>query len=137
MRKTSPPRCSAPALGPLRLDVSKGEARAYLLMTAQTVLASHWRRRLGQPVTFLDPATDLELLSDSPAAENLGTRTHSRWREFSQRSRNAIAGSSTPLPRGVFDQGSGRHHGHSVANAKVLQHRALRMAAKLAAEVEQ
>jgi hypothetical protein len=32
------------ALKPLRLAVSKGEVRAYLLLTARTVLASHWRR---------------------------------------------------------------------------------------------
>ena len=31
------------ALRPLRLDVSKREVRSYLLTTAQTVLASHWR----------------------------------------------------------------------------------------------
>src|SRR5947207_15681082 len=36
------------ALRPLRLSASKAEVRAYLLVTAQTVLASHWRRRLGQ-----------------------------------------------------------------------------------------
>src|SRR5580693_7890948 len=47
------------ALGPLRLDSSKGEVRAYLLITAQTVLASHWRRTLGLPVTSIDPQTDL------------------------------------------------------------------------------
>src|SRR5580700_8160289 len=35
------------ALGPLKLTSSKGEVRSYLLTTAQTVLASHWRRTLG------------------------------------------------------------------------------------------
>ena len=38
---------SKAALGPLRLTASKGEVRAYLLATARTVLASHWRRRAG------------------------------------------------------------------------------------------
>src|ERR1700722_15119073 len=38
------------ALGPLKLASSKGEVRSYLLTTAQTVLASHWRRTLGAPV---------------------------------------------------------------------------------------
>ena len=126
------------ALGPLRLDVSKGEARAYLLMTAQTVLASHWRRRLGQPVTFLDPATDLELLSDSPAAESLGSNGSQRVARNSaalpERYRRILElrfleASSIKEAAGIMDI--------SVANAKVLQHRALRMAAKLAAEVEQ
>src|ERR1700680_4965685 len=52
------------ALGPLRLDVSKGEVRSYLLTTAQTVLASHWRRTLGAPLTFVDPVTDLDSLAE-------------------------------------------------------------------------
>src|SRR5580704_10370843 len=43
------------ALGPLRLASSKGEVRSYLLATARTVLASHWRRRLGLSVTSIDP----------------------------------------------------------------------------------
>src|SRR5690242_1440101 len=43
------------ALPPLRLSASKGEVQAYLLLTAKTVLAAHWRRRLGQPVTTIDP----------------------------------------------------------------------------------
>src|SRR5579872_5546579 len=47
------------ALGPIRLSSSKGEVRAYLLATARTVLASHWRRRLGFPVTLIDPDTDI------------------------------------------------------------------------------
>src|SRR5205807_251893 len=42
------------ALGPLRLTVSRGEVRAYLLRTAATVLASFWRRRLGVEVTSID-----------------------------------------------------------------------------------
>jgi hypothetical protein len=49
------------ALGPLRLASSKGEVRSYLLVTARTVLASHWRRQLGRPVTSIDPSADLAL----------------------------------------------------------------------------
>ena len=52
------------ALGPLRLASSKGEARSYLLVTAQTVLASHWRRCLGSPVTSIDPDSDLRFLAE-------------------------------------------------------------------------
>ena len=44
------------ALGPLKLASSKGEVRSYLLTTAQTVLASHWRRTLGTSVTSIDPS---------------------------------------------------------------------------------
>src|ERR1700730_7228508 len=46
------------ALGPLRLASSKGEVRSYLLVTARTVLATHWRRTLGLAVTSIDPEAD-------------------------------------------------------------------------------
>src|ERR1700729_2642926 len=52
------------AFGPLRLASSKGEVRAYLLVTARTVLASHWRRTLGVSVTSIDPDADLHFLAD-------------------------------------------------------------------------
>src|SRR6202030_1447316 len=50
------------ALGPLRLASSKGEVRSYLLVTAQTVLASHWRRHFGLAITTIDPESDLNAL---------------------------------------------------------------------------
>src|ERR1700677_1522627 len=56
------------ALGPLRLTASKGEVRAYLLATARTVLASHWRRRLGLEVTHIEPDADLSYLA-APAPD--------------------------------------------------------------------
>src|SRR3984885_6273630 len=57
------------ALGPLRLASSKGEGRSYLLSTARTVLASHWRRRLGSPVSSIDPDSDLGFLADRSAPD--------------------------------------------------------------------
>src|SRR5437588_5883863 len=36
------------ALGPLRTSASRPEVRSYLARTAQTVLASFWRQRLGR-----------------------------------------------------------------------------------------
>src|ERR1700733_6517035 len=50
------------ALGPLQLTASKGEVRSYLLVTAQTVLASHWRRTLGLAITSIDPESDINAL---------------------------------------------------------------------------
>ena len=58
------------ALGPLRLASSKGEVRSYLLTTAQTVLASHWRRTLGLPVTSIDPESDLASLAEPSKTED-------------------------------------------------------------------
>src|SRR5580658_7289652 len=41
------------ALPPLRLSASAPEIRAYLIVTAQTVLARHWKQRFGIEVTTL------------------------------------------------------------------------------------
>src|SRR5580704_4617338 len=56
------------ALGPLKLASSKGEVRSYLLTTAQTVLASHWRRTLGAPLSTVDPQSAMAALAEPPSA---------------------------------------------------------------------
>ena len=108
---------------------SKGEVRAYLLATARTVLASHWRRRLGLPVTSIDPDSDL--------------RTRPSRRALTAR-RGPIAGEAdTGRPAGSVSSDlelrfleacsikeAAQAMDVSVSNAKVLQHRALRMAAE-------
>jgi RNA polymerase sigma-70 factor (ECF subfamily) len=125
------------ALGPLRLASSKGEVRSYLLTTGQTVLASHWRRTLGAPVTTIDPESDMNSL-----AEPSGTEEPS---DAPQRARKILAA----LPdryRRILElrfleacsiKEAAQAMEVSVSNAKVLQHRALRMAAKAGLEVEQ
>ena len=125
------------AMGPLRLVASKGEVRSYLLMTARTVLASHWRDRLGHPVTSIDPERDAEFLADSgvpdpvsDAPERVGrllAALPERYRQilelrFLQASSIKEAAQAMNI---------------TVGNAKVLQHRALQMAAKLSTESDQ
>src|SRR5580692_1410280 len=124
------------ALGPLRLDSSRGEVRAYLLITAQTVLASHWRRSLGLPVTSIDPQTDMHAF-----VEPTTTDDHS---DAPQRAGKVLAA----LPdryRRILElrfleactiKEAAQAMSISVSNAKVLQHRALRMAAKAGLEME-
>src|ERR1700727_199294 len=125
------------ALGPLRLASSKGEVRSYLLTTAQTVLASHWRRTLGLPVTSIDPESDLASLaepskteqpSDAPQrAARILTSLPDRYRRILElRFLEACTIKEAAQAMNV-----------SVSNAKVLQHRALRMAAKAGLELEQ
>ena len=41
-------------LRPLRTTATVGEVRAYLLATARTVLAAHWRRTFGREITAID-----------------------------------------------------------------------------------
>ena len=119
------------ALGPLRIASSKGEVRAYLLVTAKTVLASHWRRRLGLPVTSIDPEADSPHLAEPSGTEPRSDAPHrvgkilaalpDRYRRILElRFLEACSIKEAALAMGV-----------SLGNAKVLQHRALRMAANV------
>ena len=125
------------ALGPLRLASSKGEVRSYLLTTAQTVLASHWRRTLGLPVTSIDPESDLASLAEPSKTEDPS--------DAPQRAGKILA-SLPDRYRRILElrfleactiKEAAQAMNVSVSNAKVLQHRALRMAAKAGLELEQ
>jgi RNA polymerase sigma-70 factor (ECF subfamily) len=124
------------ALGPLRLASSKGEVRSYLLVTAQTVLASHWRRTLGVSVTSIDPESDLDALTEKGVPEEAG--------DAPQRAGKILAALPERYRRILelrfLEACSIKQAAHTmeitVSNAKVLQHRALRMAAKVGLEIE-
>jgi RNA polymerase sigma-70 factor (ECF subfamily) len=121
------------ALGPLRLSASRGEVRAYLLTTARTVLASHWRRRLGLDVTSIDPSIEFESL-DSPDPEgDAGLRAQRLLSALPAHYRRIL---ELRFLEGCSVKESAGALAISVANAKVLQHRALRMAARVAEELE-
>jgi RNA polymerase sigma factor (sigma-70 family) len=115
------------ALRPLRLTVSMGEVRAYLRATARTVLAAHWRTTLGREITTIEddipaPPESEESISTAPerVAELLDGLPDQYRRILELR---FLQGSSI--------KESAAEMGVSVANAKVLQHRALRLAAQL------
>jgi RNA polymerase sigma-70 factor (ECF subfamily) len=123
------------ALRPLRLPASAGEVRAYLYATARTVLAKYWQRRLGQPVT--------ELPADvAPADHGPGSAGPAPERKAEQEAERILAALPERYRRilqlrfldacSIAEAAAAM--GISVANAKVLQHRALRRAAGLAAE---
>jgi RNA polymerase sigma-70 factor (ECF subfamily) len=114
------------ALRPLRLTASRPEVRAYLARTAQTVLASYWRRRLGAEVTAIDVAAAERYLDDPPVESDAAGRAHQVLRELPERYRRIL---ELRFLQGLSIKESARAMGVSVANAKVLQHRALRMAA--------
>jgi RNA polymerase sigma factor (sigma-70 family) len=124
------------ALGPLRLASSKGEVRSYLLVTAQTVLASHWRRTLGVSVTSIDPESDLDALTEKGVPDEEG--------DAPQRAGKILAALPERYRRILelrFLEACSIKEAAStmeitVSNAKVLQHRALRMAAKVGLEIE-
>ena len=125
------------AMGPLRLAASKGEVRAYLLMTARTVLASHWRDRLGHPVTSIDPERDAQFLDDGGAAgavSDAPERVGRLLAALPERYRQIL---ELRFVQASSIKEAAQAMNITVGNAKVLQHRALQMAAKLSTESDQ
>lgn len=122
------------ALGPLRLTASKGEVRAYLLATARTVLASHWRRRLGLEVTHIDPDIEFEYMAAPAGDSRAGPRAKRILADLPEHYRRVL---ELRFLDGLSIKESASVLGTSVGNTKVLQHRALRMAARVAEELDQ
>jgi len=115
------------ALRPLRLTASAAEVRSYLRSTARTVLAAYWRETTGREITCIDldieaPPEAEESISTAPdrVAEVLEALpdNYRRILELRFLQTRSIKESAAEL-------------GVSVANAKVLQHRALRLAAQI------
>lgn len=114
------------ALRPLRLTASVAEVRAYLRATARTVLAAHWRETLGREITSIE---DIE---QPPESEDAISRAPQRVAHvldtLSDRYRTIL---ELRFLQGNSIKDSAAQLGISVANAKVLQHRALRLAAQV------
>lgn len=125
------------AMGPLRTTASIGEVRSYLLATARTVLARHWRNTLGHQVTEVDlDQVDLDDFAAPARTEDPGQtpeRVSTLLSALSERHRMIL---TLRFLRGYSIRGAAAELGVSVANAKVLQHRALRKAAGLDQEGE-
>lgn len=114
------------ALRPLRLTASVGEVRAYLRATARTVLAAHWRETMGREITSID---DIEQPPDSEDAISTAPQRVGRVLEsLPDRYRQIL---EMRFLQGNSIKESAAELGISVANAKVLQHRALRLAAQM------
>ena len=114
----------------LRVTAVVAQVRAYLAATARTVLAEHWRRTLGHQVTEIDPdRDDLADPGDAPAAADRAERDVARILDaLPERQRQIL---TLRFLRGYTVRQAATELGVSVANAKVLQHRALRAAAGL------
>jgi RNA polymerase sigma factor (sigma-70 family) len=117
------------ALRPLRVQASVPEVRAYLRATARTVLAEYWRTRMGREITTIDP--DFAPEPPPEPAEQEGVRAAARARALldglPERYRRIL---ELRFLQGLSVRDSADELGVSVANAKVLQHRALHMAAQ-------
>lgn len=133
------------AYKPLRATASIGEVRAYLLATARTVLAEHWRRTLGHQLTEIDenledpgptPGSGYGSGSGSAPGSGSGPEGGGRADERVARILRALPDRHRAILvlrflRGYTIRQAAAELGVTVANAKVLQHRALRRAAGL------
>jgi RNA polymerase sigma-70 factor (ECF subfamily) len=114
------------ALGPLRVSASVGEVRAYLLATARTVLAAHWRRTFGRPITALDADQMEDVPGQEPGNDKAIGRAQRILAALPERYRRIL---ELRFLQACSIKDAAAQMGVSVANAKVLQHRALRQAA--------
>lgn len=118
------------ALRPLRVSASVPEVRAYLRTTARTVLAAHWRATLGREITSIDDAA-LAAPDTEEAISTAPQRVHEVLEALPDHYRQIL---ELRFLHGRSIKDSATELGVSVANAKVLQHRALRLAAQVNGE---
>jgi RNA polymerase sigma factor (sigma-70 family) len=115
------------ALRPLRISATVAEVRAYLRATARTVLAAHWRATMGREITSIDDIA--EVVPDSePAVNTAPERVRAVLDALPDNYRRIL---QLRFLQGCSIRESATEMGISVANAKVLQHRALRLAAQV------
>jgi RNA polymerase sigma-70 factor, ECF subfamily len=114
-------------LSPLRLPAKQHEVRAYLVATARTALANFWRRHYASPpeVVLSDLAVEAPMHARAqPSEERLERILGSlpdRFREVLE----------LRFLKGYSIREAAQEMGVSIANAKVLQYRALRAAARI------
>ncbi|WP_103355741.1 RNA polymerase sigma factor [Amycolatopsis sp. CA-128772] len=121
------------ALRPLRVSASVGEVRAYLLATARTVLAGHWRRTLGREITTLDEERDVAAFEAETVDPGILVRAEAILALLPERYGRILR---LRFLQACSLKEAAEQLGTTVGNAKVLQHRALRQAAQLAEGME-
>jgi RNA polymerase sigma-70 factor (ECF subfamily) len=116
------------ALPRLRLRASIEEVRSYLVATARTVLADHWRQNYDIRVSELDDDVENPAPASSSAVdEEIGIRRAGEvLARLPAHYRRVL---ELRFLRGYSIRETAASMSVSVANAKVMQHRALKMAA--------
>lgn len=118
------------ALRPLRISASRPEVRKYLLLTARTVLASYWKERMGRDITVIDENLP-DRIEDDAVVSDAPERVRSVLRRLPDRYRHIL---ELRFLQAFSVREAAAAMGISVSNAKVLQHRALQMAAQCGEE---
>lgn len=119
------------ALGPLRVSASIGEVRGYLAATARTVLAGYWRRRLGVEVTTIDPDAEMPGHDEPDLPSQAPERARRVLGSLPERYRQIL---ELRFLRAMSLKEAAEKMDVTVGNAKVLQHRALRLAGQARGE---
>lgn len=119
-------------LKPLRLPAPRRDVRAYLVATAKTVLASFWRRYYSAPPAM--PASDTLPANEEQLDPQAGVaRATAILSRLPERSRTIL---ELRFLRGYSIREAAVEMAVSVPNAKVLQYRALRLAASLGGGIQ-
>jgi RNA polymerase sigma factor (sigma-70 family) len=121
------------ALRPLRTTATVAQVRGYLRATTRTVLAAHWRETLGCEITSIDDVPDLPQEPEHAVDSTTTQQVHRVLAALPDKYRRIL---ELRFLQGRSIKESATQMGVSVANAKVLQHRALRLAATLNEEDE-
>ena len=118
------------ALKPLRVSATVPEVRKYLRMTARTVLASYWGERMGRQVTTIEEDVP-EVIEPESFASDAPDKVRVLLQRLPDNYRRIL---ELRFLQAFSVREAATQMGVSVANVKVLQHRALRMAAQTGTE---
>ena len=116
------------ALRPLRTTATVAQVRGYLRATTRTVLAAHWRQTTGCEITSIEDVPDLPHEAEHAVHSVTAQQVHRMLAALPDHYRRIL---ELRFLQGCSVKESASQMGVSVANAKILQHRALRLAAAL------
>ncbi len=116
------------ALRPLRTTATVAQVRGYLRATTRTVLAAHWRQTTGCEITSIDDVPDLPQEAEHAVDSATAQQVHRVLAALPDNYRRIL---ELRFLQGCSVKESASQMGVSVANAKLLQHRALRLASAL------
>jgi RNA polymerase sigma factor (sigma-70 family) len=112
------------ALKPLRMTATITQVRGYLRAVTRTVLAAHWREVMRLDITSIDDVPD----DTGQSIDAARRQAHDVLAALPDNYRRIL---ELRYLQGHSIRDSATMMGISIANAKVLQHRALRRAAAL------
>lgn len=115
----------------LRLPAFIHEVRAYLVKTARTVLADHWRKHYAMPVVAMELSRLPAALAPEPDNRRPAERAARILALLPERSRQLL---ELRFLHGYSVREAAQEMGITEANARIVQYRALKKAAQIGEE---